>query len=261
MCVFAVAGDSRFMAFDHLDRIADVAERHDVWIHVDACEGGQVLFSPRRRHLMRGLERAHSVSLDPHKVLLVPYNLSMFYLRDPAWLRYVSSDPAQEISQDERSLGGFTPVINSKGFHSLKLVFMLKHWGWERLAAEIDRRYALALQTAEWVERHPRLRLINPAVAHNAVALMFLPESMSGDAKELNRLNQRIHEELNMSTPYFLHGCPSRDDEARVRDDKGEIYILRLMFGNPLTTWSHVEPALEAVVRLGTAIAAEPAVG
>lgn len=251
MAVFAVAGDSRFMAFDDLQRIADVAERHDVWVHVDACEGGQVLFSPRRRHLMAGVERCHSVALDPHKFLLVPYNLSLFYLRDPECMADMSSDPEDVINQDERSLGAFTPAINSKGFISLKLLFMLKHWGWDRLAREIDRRHDLALRTARWVDDHPLLTLVNPDIGHNAVALVFAP----GEACQphaLNALNEQIHTQLNMTTRYFIHGCPARDDAARVRPDRGPIYILRLMFGNPQTTWPVVEQALEAIVAIGT---------
>lgn len=256
MCIFAVAGDSRFMAFDDLTRLADIAERHGIWLHVDACEGGQVLFSPRRRHLMAGIERAHSVSLDPHKVLLVPYNLSLFFLREPSWLSYFSGDPTSLINQDEASLGGYTPGINSKSFISLKLLLVLQHWGWDRLAAEIDRRHDLARRTADWINGEPSLRLINPEVSHNAVAFMYVPDSVdtvagSGRVAELNDLNRAIHERLNTKTPFFVHAFSARDDEAQVHEGKGTVFALRMMFGNPLTTWSVVRECLETVVKLG----------
>lgn len=261
MCIFAVAGDSRFMAFDDITRLAEIAERHNLWLHVDACEGGQVLFSPRRRHLMAGIERAHSVSLDPHKVLLVPYNLSLFFLREPSWLSYFSGDPTSLISQDETSLGGYTPGINSKSFISLKLLLMLRHWGWDRLAVEIDRRHDLARRAADWINSEPSLRLINPEVSHNAVGFMYVPETADEGADPnrvdgLNSLNRAIHERLNTSTPFFVHAFSTRDDEAQVHDEKGSVFALRMMFGNPLTTWSVVRECLETVVKVGFELAA-----
>jgi L-2,4-diaminobutyrate decarboxylase len=259
MCVFAVAGDSRFMAFDDLERVTEIAGRYGLWVHVDACEGGQVLFSPRRRHLMRAVERTHSISLDPHKVLLVPYNLSLFFLRDSSWLAYFSGEPAQVINQDEDSLGGYTPAVNSKSFISLKLLFMLRHWGWRRLAAEVDRRHELARQAASWIEEHPNLRLINPDVEHNAVAFMYLPDGEPHGPEELNALNRSIHQQLNMETRFFLHTFPARDDQQRVRADRGTVHPLRMMFGNPLSDWPVVRDCLETVAKLGYELAGDVA--
>jgi L-2,4-diaminobutyrate decarboxylase len=255
MCVFIVAGDSRFMAFDDIDRVADIAGRYGLWVHVDACEGGQVLFSPRLRPLMRGVERAASISMDPHKVLMVPYNMSLFFLRDPDWLRYFSADPVTVINQDDTSLGGYTPGVNSKSFLSLKLLFMLQHWGWDRLAAEMDRRHELAVLAADWIAGHPRLRLVNPDVTHNAVAFMYIPEGGPRDAAALNALNKALHQRLNMRTRYFVHGFPARDDEARIRSDKGTVYALRMMFGNPMSQSPEVVGCLEEIVKIGFELA------
>jgi L-2,4-diaminobutyrate decarboxylase len=161
------------------------------------------------------------------------------------------------ISQDEMSLGSYTPAVNSKSFISLKLLFMLQHWGWDRLAAEIDRRHELARLAACWIEEQPALRLINPDVTHNAVAFMYIPEGIK-DAERLNRLNRAIHERLNMGTSFFVHAFPARDDEARVRADKGSVFTLRMMFGNPLTTWAIVRECLENAVKIGYELATDP---
>lgn len=209
---------------------------------------------------MTGVERAHSVSLDPHKVLLVPYNMSLFFLRDPSWLSYFSGDPTSLISQDETSLGGYTPGINSKSFISLKLLLMLQHWGWDRLAIEIDRRHDLAQRAAAWINEEPALRLINPEVSHNAVAFMYVPDS-SGPSVDparvgwLNDLNQAIHERLNTTTPFFVHAFSARDDDAQVHGKKGTVFPLRMMFGNPLTTWQEIRECLETVVKVGFELA------
>jgi L-2,4-diaminobutyrate decarboxylase len=250
MAVFAVAGDSRFMSFDDLDALCDVAHQHDVWVHVDACEGGQVLFSPRTRHLMRGVERADSVSIDPHKVLLVPYNVSAFFLQDPAWLGYFATNPTTLINQEEDSLGGTVPGINSKGFISLKLIMMLRHVGWQRIAEEIDRRHEMALFAAQLIDEHPRLRLLNPEVEHNAVGFAYVPFPQPRlDA--INDLNREIHRQLNQTTPYFVHAFPSRDGHGVVAAECGSVLALRMMFGNPLGGPKEIAGAIEAVAALG----------
>jgi len=258
MCIFCTAGDSRMMAFDDLPRVLSIAAEHGLWVHVDACEGGQVLFSPRRRHLMAGVENADSISMDPHKVLMIPYNLSMYLLREAKNLLHVSGGAATVINQDDRTLGTYTPAINSKGFISLKLWFMLKHWGWSNLADEIDRRHELALRTAEHVRGNPNLLLVNPDIRHNAVALLFCPpELRSSPLDDINALNRRIHERLNMETQWFVHSFPSQDDERVLSAERKMIYPLRLMFGNPLTSWQMVEDCLEKIVELGGELMAD----
>ncbi|MGH3772920.1 MAG: pyridoxal phosphate-dependent decarboxylase family protein [Pseudonocardiaceae bacterium] len=250
MAVFAVAGDSRFTTFDDLEAVCDVADRHDVWVHVDACEGGQVLFSPRTRHRMRGIERSDSVSIDPHKVLLVPYNVSAFFLRDPGGLGYFTTNPTTLINQEDDSLGGTAPGVNSKGFISLKLIMMLRHWGWNRLAEEIDRRHEIALHAARLIEAHPRLRLLNPEVEHNAVGFAYVPTATT-DLAVVNTVNREIHRRLNKTTPYFIHAFPSRDGHGVVSPDNGTVYALRMMYGNPLGGPAEITGAIETIVALG----------
>lgn len=258
MCIFCTAGDSRMMAFEDLSRVLPVAAEHRLWVHVDACEGGQVLFSPRRRHLMAGVEQADSISMDPHKVLMIPYNLSMYLLREARNLLHVSGGAATVINQDDRTLGTYTPAVNSKGFISLKLWFMLKHWGWSNLAREIDRRHELALRTGEYVRANPSLLLVNPDITHNAVALLYCPpELRAWPLDQINALNRQIHERLNMETQWFVHSFPSQDDERVLSPERKMIYPLRLMFGNPLTSWEMVEDCLEKVVGIGRELAAE----
>ncbi|MDH4033752.1 MAG: pyridoxal-dependent decarboxylase, partial [candidate division Zixibacteria bacterium] len=251
MCIFAVAGDSRMMAFDDLRTITDIAARYGLWVHVDTCQGCQCLFSPNRSHLHDGLEAAQSVSLDPHKVLMVPYNLSLFFLHDPSHLSYVTSG-ATVIKMGEESFGSFTPVIGSKSFMALKLWFMLKHFGWARLASEIDHRHELALQASTIVRDHPDLVLINSEVQHNAVAFMYRPPGDRWrDTSALNELNQEIHRKLNHETEYFLHTFPAQDDENAVSDSRATIHPLRMMFGNPDNTFDIVRDCLDAVIAIG----------
>ncbi len=72
IAVSAAACATPIGAFDPIDRIADVCERHDVWLHVDAAHGGAMLMSDEHRHLVKGIHRADSVVWDAHKMLFMP---------------------------------------------------------------------------------------------------------------------------------------------------------------------------------------------
>lgn len=71
-------------AFDPLEAIADVCEKHGVWLHVDAAHGGAVAFSERHRHLLAGVERADSVVWDAHKMMHVPALCTFVFYKNPA---------------------------------------------------------------------------------------------------------------------------------------------------------------------------------
>ncbi|KAG9340215.1 hypothetical protein JZ751_021655 [Albula glossodonta] len=80
--VCATSGTTIQGSFDPLDSIADVCERHGIWMHVDAAWGGSVLFSKKHSHLMKGIERADSVTWNPHKMLLTGLQCSVLLLKD-----------------------------------------------------------------------------------------------------------------------------------------------------------------------------------
>jgi L-2,4-diaminobutyrate decarboxylase len=83
MACVAYAGDSRSMRVDNLDNIADRVHKKGVWFHVDACHGGMLAFSRTHRHKIRGINKADSITIDPHKVLWVPYTCSFVLFKDP----------------------------------------------------------------------------------------------------------------------------------------------------------------------------------
>jgi len=91
-CV-AYAGDSRSMRIDHLDSLADVLQKHGIWFHVDACHGGQLAFSELHRSKLHGIEKADSITLDPHKVLILPCMCSSVLTRLPCFGTYLGSVP------------------------------------------------------------------------------------------------------------------------------------------------------------------------
>jgi len=80
-CIVASVGSTSTTAIEPVPAIADIAERHGIWLHIDAAYGGSAAVIPEYRHILDGVERAHSLILNPHKWLNVGFDCSVLYTR------------------------------------------------------------------------------------------------------------------------------------------------------------------------------------
>src|ERR1700736_3690634 len=86
-CVVATVGTTSTSSIDPVPAIADIAERHGLWLHVDAAYGGSAAVVPEFQHVLDGAARAHSIVVNPHKWLFTPIDVSVLYTRKPDILR------------------------------------------------------------------------------------------------------------------------------------------------------------------------------
>lgn len=161
MAVVATAGTTDRGVIDPLAGIAAVAEAHDVWLHVDAAYGGGLLVSPRRRHLLDGIERARSVTVDFHKTFFQPVSSSALLVRDPrdlvagAWhADYLNPLENDEPNQVDKSLQ------TTRRFDALKLWVTLRAIGTERIGDLFDTVIDLAAEASDLVDADAELELI-----------------------------------------------------------------------------------------------------
>ena len=97
--VNATSGSTVLGAYDDLDALADVCQANNVWIHVDACWGGSVVFSKKLRHLMKGMERMDSIAWNPHKMVGAPLQTSAFIVKHKGLLHTTNSANATYLFQ------------------------------------------------------------------------------------------------------------------------------------------------------------------
>ena len=256
MAVVAYAGDSRTQTVDHLREVHDVVRVADpaIWLHADACWGLVATFSDALRHLVAGIELFDSVTVDPHKVMAVPYGLSALLVRRPDSLRMVASH-SDLIMQEDFAFGQATPFIGTKDWSSLKLWMMMVTNGRAGLAEIADRRIALARRFSELVDERPGLRRVHePELA--AVAFACLPSGLSSDGcltradlEAINVLNRRVHQRMLEDGRWYLHHFTLPDDNGVLR--RGEIvHVLRFMANNPRLTDGHMTQVLDYVGEL-----------
>ena len=152
--IVAVAGNCRTTNVDDLEALRRVADERGLWLHVDACHGGSLLFSEAHRDRLKGIEMADSVSLDPHKGLFVTYPSSYVLFKDPCVAARLCRYQEKVFDPECLDLGMITPFFGSRGFQSLKLWAMIKHLGLSGLSAAVSARAEVnRSMTAELRER------------------------------------------------------------------------------------------------------------
>jgi glutamate/tyrosine decarboxylase-like PLP-dependent enzyme len=133
---------------DPLEGCAALAARHHLWYHVDAAWGGAMIASERWRHVLSGLERADSATIDAHKWFATTMGCGMFLVRDPAALTAAFQVSASYMQSHVLSLDPYMNTLQwSRRFLGLRLFLSLATAGWAGHAAHIERAVA---QTA-WI--------------------------------------------------------------------------------------------------------------
>jgi glutamate/tyrosine decarboxylase-like PLP-dependent enzyme len=198
LAICAVAGSTNTGSIDDVPALADLAEREDLWLHVDAAYGAAARLSPREAHKLPGLERADSLTVDPHKWLFQPYDLGgLLVKRREDLLRTFHREPEyyavwgpeeQPLHWYQYSLEGTRP------FRALKLWLSWKHLGSDGFARLIERNVDLAQHLARRA-RQAGFEVIEPALA---VVCLRLPTPNLDDAGT-DDLQKRLQRALEVS--------------------------------------------------------------
>jgi glutamate/tyrosine decarboxylase-like PLP-dependent enzyme len=193
--VIANAGEVNAGDFDPIGRMAELAERHDAWLHVDGAFGLFARLTPRARGLTDGIERAHSVAADGHKWLNVPYDCGFAFVREPARLAKVFTVGAPYLPSpdDPRPSPGFLAPENSRRARVFSVWATLRAYGRSGYRAMVERHLDLAQHLASRVDQAPELERL-AEVRLNIVCFRVRPAAV--DEKDLDELNRRLGEAL-----------------------------------------------------------------
>ncbi|XP_011859985.1 PREDICTED: aromatic-L-amino-acid decarboxylase-like isoform X1 [Vollenhovia emeryi] len=163
----AALGTTNTCAFDRLDEIGIVANREDVWLHVDAAYAGAAFICPEFRYLMKGIEMVDSFNFSPHKWMLTSYDCSVMWLQDPTYLINAFNVDPLYLKHD---MQGAAPdyrhwqIPLGRRFRSLKLWFVLRLYGVENLQKFIRSHVAQAHEFEALVLSDPRFQIIGEVV-------------------------------------------------------------------------------------------------
>ncbi|MGW1122028.1 pyridoxal phosphate-dependent decarboxylase family protein [Streptomyces tanashiensis] len=238
MAIVATAGTTDFGSIDPLPEIAALAEEYGAWMHVDAAYGCGLLASPTRRHLLDGIERADSVTVDFHKSFFQPVSSSAILVRDGATLRHATYhadylNPARTVAeripnQVDKSLQ------TTRRFDALKLWMTLRVMGADGVGQLFDEVCDLAAEGFALLAGDPRYDVVvEPQLS--TLVYRYIPAA-AASPEEIDRANLHARKAL------FASG------EAVVAGTKvdGRQY-LKFTLLNPETTAADIAAVLDLI--------------
>jgi glutamate/tyrosine decarboxylase-like PLP-dependent enzyme len=165
----ASAGSTNTGAVDPLGELADVCAGEGLWLHVDAAYGGFAALTPKGRAVLAGIQRADSVTLDPHKWLFQPMECGSVLIRDGARLEQAFAIHPDYLDASHTGCEGQINFADrglqlSRGFRALKVWMSVQTFGLAAFRAAIGRSLELAELAEALVREHPALTLMAPAV-------------------------------------------------------------------------------------------------
>jgi glutamate/tyrosine decarboxylase-like PLP-dependent enzyme len=238
IAIVATAGTVNTGAIDPIRKIAEIAQQHGAWLHIDGAYGALAALADRGK--FDGLELADSISLDPHKWLYQPLDCGCLLYRDASAARKTfahTGEYARSLSTD--AVEGFAffeeSLELSRRFRALKLWLSLRYHGFATFRQAIKKDLAHARRLSELVAAEPRLELVAPAEL-SAVCFRHRGRGQVSEA-ELNRLNPRILKRVIERGKVYLSNALLRDK-----------FCLRACIVNHRTTDSDIDSVIMEVL-------------
>ncbi|MBZ5647502.1 MAG: amino acid decarboxylase [Acidobacteriia bacterium] len=228
-CVIATVGTTSSTSVDPVPQIADICERHKIWLHVDAAYAGTAAIVPEYQHILEGCERAHSFLVNPMKWMFIPVDLDAFYTRYPDILRRTFSLVPEYLRTTgagrEVNLMDYAIPLGRR-FRALKLWMTMRYFGREGIVRILRAHMEWAQRLSEMVDADPQFERVAP-VPFSVVCFRY---------KGSDDDNRRIVERVNDSGKAYISQTVLN----------GRI-VVRIAIGNLGTTWDDVAQCWELV--------------
>jgi aromatic-L-amino-acid decarboxylase len=237
LCVIATAGATSSGAVDPLDTLAEVCEHSGVWLHVDAAYGGAAVLNADSAVLLRGLDRADSIAVDPHKWWFQPYEIGCTLVRDATKLRHAYSFDAEYLSEtratgDPVNFYDYGPQL-TRGFRALKLWMTLQTFGLDALRAAVTKGLKMAEQVETLLRARPRWQVVTAA---QMGIVTFRPHLPGLDRGAVDAIIRQVAQD-SLEDGYALV----------LTTDLGSGPVLRMCTIHPHTTVRDVESTLDVL--------------
>jgi glutamate/tyrosine decarboxylase-like PLP-dependent enzyme len=235
-CMIGTAGATNTGVVDPLDEIATLCKKEKLWFHVDAAYGGAAILSKKKTKYLRGIHKADSITVDPHKWFFQPYEMGCLLVRNHRWLSKTFTEKPEYL----RDIEGNTSEINfydhgiqlTRRFRALKFYMSVKTFGLQSFRDAVDYSIELAEKVEAFIRKSPNWEIISPANL-GIINFRFNPMHQHFSEKKLDILNQKISEAIIQSKEALM--------VTTILQGK---VVLRMCLINPRTQFSDVKQTL-----------------
>jgi glutamate/tyrosine decarboxylase-like PLP-dependent enzyme len=245
VAVVACSCSTPIGAFDRLNDVADVCEKHGVWLHVDAAHGGSALLSERHRSLVAGLERADSLVWDAHKMMFVPALCAFLFFKQKRH-SYAAFQQNAPYLFDPSSLGMAEYDVGLRTFECTKRAAVYGLWGvWSLFGPQlfadlVDVTFELGQQFYQKLLAAPDFTPLHEPQC-NIVTFRHVPlEMLDATPERLGEFQRTLRRTVIESGEFYL-----------VATNLNGVDALRVTLINPLTTVEHLDQLLDTLRRQG----------
>jgi aromatic-L-amino-acid decarboxylase len=229
--VVATVGSTGTTAVDPLARVAEIAGRHRMWLHVDAAMAGTAMILPECRWMWEGVEKADSLVLNPHKWMGTGFDLSAYYVRDPQHLiRVMSTNPSFLQTAQDGKVKNYRDwgIPLGRRFRALKFWFLVREQGVKGLQERLRRDLGNAAWLKDAADGDAEWERMAPVVLQT-VCIRHVPAGMN-DEVALAAHNLAIADRVNKSGRAYLTPSVLKGKQ-----------MVRVSIGAELTERRHVE--------------------
>ncbi|MGB0293586.1 MAG: pyridoxal phosphate-dependent decarboxylase family protein [Flavobacteriaceae bacterium] len=237
-CIIANAGTTNTGTIDNLSEIGKICATEDIWMHVDAAYGGATILSKQYAHLLKGIEKADSITVDPHKWFFQPYEMGCLIVRNAKWLRNTFTEKPEylkDVEGNESEINFFDHGIQlTRRFRALKFYMSIKTYGLAHFRAAITYNIDLAIALEDKLRKSDQWEIVAPA-SIGIINFRYNPIAKNLDEKALDRANLKISK-----------GVMAEQKAHIVTTTLTGQVVLRMCLINPRTTMTHLEETISS---------------
>ena len=232
-CLIATAGTTNTGTVDPLSEIATICKKENIWFHIDGAYGGAAILSKDGKKMLKGIEKADSLTVDPHKWFYQPYEMGCLLVRNTNHLKGTFTETPEYLKDVEGNKSEINfydhGVQLTRRFRALKFYMSIKTFGLGEFRKAISYNIALAEEVEDCLRNSPNWEVISPATLA-VINFRFNPIGENLNEKKLDTLNQYISEQVvatqeALLVTTILHGQT----------------VLRMCLINPRTTLEDVK--------------------
>jgi len=245
-CIIASAGTTNTGTVDPLLEISKICKSENLWFHIDGAYGGAAILSAKGKKELKGIEKADSLTIDPHKWMFQPYEMGCLLVRNHKWLSETFSEKPEYL----RDIEGNTSEINfydhgiqlTRRFRALKFYMSVKTFGLSAFKKAVTYNIEIAEAVEDLMRKSAKWEVISPATLA-VINFRYNPIGKHYSEKELDRINQQISEKVVASREALLVTTVLQNQ-----------VVLRMCLINPRTTIEDIRETVNLCEKFASAL-------